>query len=869
MLPAARERLRAYPPPVPDGSPTPTAEHRRLGEQRAGTVDWKRFGPWLAERAWGTVREDYSADGDAWAYLPYDEARRTAYRWNEDGLAGLCDAEQYVCFALAFWNGRDDHLKERVFGLANAEGNHGEDAKELWWYVDATPTASFLRWRYHYPQQPFPYGDLRATNAARGRDQPEYELADTGVLARGYWLIEATYAKATPDDLVLRVAVTNHGPAADTLHLLPTLWLRNTWTWREHPRRPTLRADGSALVAEHHVAGTVHLASDAPCTPLVCDNETDLAGRYGVPGPAYPTNGIGDHVVHGAPTVNPAGTGTKGALHHMLTVAPGETATVTLRLGTPTGADADEVLATRKAEADDFHASLLPAGVPPGSPQAGIARQALAGLVWGQCFYHYNVAEWLAGDPTQPAPPPARRTGRNARWWHLDNREVISMPDPWEYPWYASWDLAFHTVALAHADPDLAKDQLLLLCREWYLAPSGQLPAYEWDFSDVNPPVHAWAALEVFRIDGGTDTAFLERIFHKLLINHTWWTNREDREGNNIFEGGFLGLDNVGAFDRSHLPPGAAELLQADATAWMAAYTLDLLAIALELALRDPAYEDVATKFFEHFTYIAAALGALWDEADGFYYDQLAGPDGTRTPVRVRSVAGLVALCAGRVMPAAALDALPSFATRFHWFLRHHELGTACVVPRADGSYLLTAVPLEQMRRLVGAVLDEQEFLSPYGVRSLSKRHATQPYRVEIGGTWSSPVDYEPGESTTALFGGNSNWRGPVWFPLNALLITALRRRGAFYGDAVTVALPTGADRTATLGEVATDLSSRLVSLFVPDGSGQPPAARPRNNWPAGLLQLHEYFHGETGAGLGASHQAGWTAMVADLVLRP
>ncbi|MGH3745217.1 MAG: MGH1-like glycoside hydrolase domain-containing protein, partial [Mycobacteriales bacterium] len=530
--------------------------------------------------------------------------------------------------------------------------------------------------------------------------------------------------------------------------------------------------------------------------------------------------------------------------------------------------DADTVLAQRRDEADEFHASLLPATVARASAQAAVARQALAGLVWGQCFYHYNVQQWLAGDPTQPAPPAARRSGRNARWWHLDNREVISMPDPWEYPWYASWDLAFHTVALAHADPDLAKEQLLLLCREWYMAPSGQLPAYEWDFSDVNPPVHAWAALEVFRIDGGTDTGFLERIFHKLLINHTWWTNREDQEGNNVFEGGFLGLDNVGAFDRSHLPPGAGRLEQADATAWMASFTLDLLAIALELATRDDAYEDVATKFFEHFTYIAAALDQLWDDEDGFYYDRLETGDGQRTPVRVRSVAGLVSLCASRMLPAAALDALPSFRSHFRWFLEHREPGSPFVVPDGTGAFLLTAVPVDRLRRLVPALLDEAEFLSPYGLRSLSKAHAARPYSIEVGGTWTPPVDYEPGESTTALFGGNSNWRGPVWFPLNALVITALRRRGPFYGDRVTVQLPTGTGPSLRLDAAADVLAARLVSLFVPGGSGQPPAAGPRGDWPAGLLQFHEYFHGDTGAGLGASHQTGWTALVADLVLR-
>jgi hypothetical protein len=669
---------------------------------------------------------------------------------------------------------------------------------------------------------------------------------------------------------VIRVEVTNRGQAADVIHVLPTLWLRNTWTWRAITTRPSLHVDGDALVAVHKTVGTVRLESDTASTPLACDNETDTAARYGDPhGPRFPTNGINDHVVRGAATVNPDGTGTKGALHHVLTIEPGATATITLRFGTPGSDDATAVLEQRQREADAFHAALLPAGVAPGSARAAVARQALAGLVWGQCFYHYNVREWLSGDVTEPTPPASRLTGRNARWWHLDNREVISMPDPWEYPWYASWDLAFHTVSLAHIDPDLAKNQLLLLCREWYMAPSGQLPAYEWDFSDVNPPVHAWAALEVFWISGGTDLDFLERIFHKLLINHTWWTNREDHEGNNVFEGGFLGLDNVGAFDRSHLPPGAGQLEQADATAWMASYTLDLLAMALVLALRDKAYEDVATKFFEHFTYIATAMDALWHDEDAFFYDVLETPDGGRTPVRVRSVAGLVCLCAARELPARALELLPSFRDRFDWFVQHRAPGATCIVPRDDGSYLLSAVPVDKLRRLAVAVLDEEEFLSPHGLRSLSKAHAAQPYSIEVAGQWTPPVDYEPGESTTGLFGGNSNWRGPVWFPLNALVVTALRRRGAFYGDTVLVEMPSGSGTRVRLDDAADLIAARLVALFVPAADGQPPAAGPRNDWPEGLLLFHEYFHGDTGAGLGASHQTGWTGLVADLVLRP
>ncbi|MHB8341151.1 MAG: MGH1-like glycoside hydrolase domain-containing protein [Mycobacteriales bacterium] len=872
------QRSPEPPPELPPGLPpdSPDPERARLADP-ANRAAWRLFGPYVAERAWGTVREDYSADGDAWAYLPHDAASATAYRWNEDGLGGICDDAQRLCLTFAFWNGQDASLKERVFGLTNSQGNHGEDAKEQWWYIDATPTASWLRWRYRYPQQAFPYADLVTTNAQRTREDSEYELADTGVLDAGCWEVELTVAKEGPRSMVLRLQVTNTAANLASLHVLPTLLFRNTWRWRAGAPVPQITHQPSpgpkGLLATHPTLGAYRLTtSDRDAVALFCDNETNTARRYGTPGPAYPKDGIADHVITGAATVNPAECGTKAALHHVLTVPGGATATLTLLFHAadhPAPRDPDAILAVRQAEADTFHANLLPAGTC--APRAAIARQALAGMLWSQCFYHYDVPLWLAGDPTEPPPPPERRQGRNASWWHLSNHDVISMPDPWEYPWYASWDLAFHAVTLAHADPRLAKDQLLLLFREWYMHPSGQLPAYEWDFSDVNPPVQAWAALEVFRIAGDRDVSFLERAFHKLLINFTWWVNRVDSEGNNVFEGGFLGLDNVGPFDRSHQPPGVGELEQSDGTSWMAMFCLHMLQIALELARYDATYEDVATKFFEHFTYIASALEKLWDDEDGFLYDHMHHSDGTRIPVRVRSIAGLVALAAVCEVPATTLDALPGFATRLAWFIKHRaQFSASCVESRPDGSHLLTALPADRLARVLATVLDEGEFLSPFGLRSLSRFHLDHPYLLDLPGVSVPPVGYEPGESHSGLFGGNSNWRGPVWFPLNALVIAGLRRYGAWYGDQLTVAFPTGTGPPLPLDQAAARLADRLVSLFVVNDAGQPPAAASASRgWPPGLLWFHEYFHGETGAGLGASHQTGWTGLVADLILRP
>lgn len=879
-------------------------EQERLAQADAGELPWRRWGPYLAERAWGTVREDYSANGDAWSYFPFEQAAARAYRWNEDGLGGICDDQQLICLALSLWNGRDAILKERAFGLTGEQGNHGEDVKECWWYLDATPTSSFLAWRYHYPQAAFPYDDLRATNAARSRLDPEYELLDTGVFDQDrYWAVTVTWAKAAPEDLLWQIEVTNAGPEPATLELLPTIWFRNRWSWDAGAERPSLgplegHDDVTLVGVECPELGSWCLAGSGSPELLACDNDTNLAELYGVPGSRYPKDGIAQHVIHGANTVNPAGTGTKAALRYRLDVAPGASTQVRLRFWrvgegarqTPSAPEGDllseysQVMARRQTEADEFYAGLTPDDA--SAEERRVLRQAAAGMLWGKQFFHYDVARWLTGDPTQPAPPAGRGEIRNGDWIHLDNRDVISMPDPWEYPWYASWDLAFHCVALAHLDPAFAKRQLLLLGREWYQHPNGQLPAYEWNFGDVNPPVQAWAALRVFEIDhqarqargedGPADYAFLERVFHKLMLNFTWWVNRKDAAGNNVFEGGFLGLDNIGLFDRSKPLPVAGVLEQSDGTAWMAMFALNLLEIAMILARQDPVYEDVATKFFEHFTYIASAMGTqgLWDDEDGYFYDVLALDDGTRQPIRVCSVAGMVALFAVTVLEGSDLVALPDMARRMEWFCTNKpeyavHLAHTTQPGRADRR-LLSIVDGDRLRRMLAHVLDPEQLLSPYGLRSLTARLRDHPFTLQLGGAQAS-IDYEPGESTTPLFGGNSNWRGPVWFPLNYLLIEALDRYHHYLGDGFTVEYPTGSGKQRTLAEVADDLARRLVSIFLPDGEGRRPvfgAIAPLQTDPAwsGLLWFHEYFHGDTGAGLGASHQTGWTGLVLDLI---
>jgi hypothetical protein len=858
-------------------APRATAEGRRLTEADAGTARWRRWGPYLSERSWGTVREDYSADGDAWNSFPHDHARSRVYRWNEDGLAGICDIEQRLCFALAFWNGADAILKERAFGLTNTQGNHGEDAKEYWWYLDSTPTHSWMRWRYHYAQAAFPYEGLIEENARRDRTDPEYELLDTGVFdADRYWQITVEYAKATPEDMVMRITARNAGPDAATLHVLPTLWFRNTWSWQSGLPRPELRAADGAIVADHPTLGRRVLVGDGTAEALFCDNETNTQRLWRVLGPEFPKDAINDHVVSGAATVNPAQRGTKAALHYVLSAAAGATATVTVRLSDSAAhpAGARGLIDARRREADEFYAALAPADA--SADEAAVMRQAFAGMLWGKQFYHLDIARWLDGDATDAAPPPGRGAVRNGGWRHFDALDVLSMPDTWEYPWFAAWDLGFHCVALAHVDAEFAKRQLILLCREWYMHPNGQLPAYEWSFDDVNPPVHAWAALRVFEIDGAHDIDFLERIFHKLLINFTWWVNRKDAVGNNVFQGGFLGLDNIGPFNRSMLPATAGRLEQSDGTAWMAMYCLNMLEIALILARHDITYEDVATKFFEHFAYIAQAMDGqgLWDDQDGWYYDVLHTADDSRIPVRAHSAVGLIALCAVTVMEPGVKTELPAFVRRMEWFLRNRPEFARVIahveIEASGNRRLLSPVDPDRLRRILSRVLDEAEFLSDHGLRALSRYHLDHPLQIDIGGAVAT-LDYEPGESTSSLFGGNSNWRGPVWFPINHLVIEALRRYRLFLGDDFTVEHPTGSGRQCNLGDVAADLSARLVSLFTEDRNGRRPVfgSDPRlQDDPAWHDQIpfHEYFHGDTGVGLGASHQTGWTGVVADLI---
>jgi hypothetical protein len=864
-----------------------SAEHRRLSETTPDIPgDWKAIGPYLSERAWGTVREDYSADGNAWQYFPHEHARSRAYRWSEDGLAGICDRAQRLCFALTFWNGRDPFLKERIFGLTGPEGNHGEDAKEYWWYNDATPTASWLRWRYHYPHAEFPYQILRTENARRSKDEREFELIDTGVFDDDrYWQIEAAYAKAAPDDICLRISVRNAGPDPAELHVLPTLWFRNRWSWEAGIARPIIyavRGDDGVVgaIANEELLGSWRFVAGpdpagGPPSLLFCENETNARRLYGETAAQlpYPKDGINDHVVHGAATVNPAQRGTKMACWYRVNVAAGARVEFGLRLARDVpgrtldlGTGFEQVLIQR--EADEYYATLAPEGS--SDDELAVMRQAFAGMVWSQQFYHYDVARWQDGDIVSP--PSQRKSGRNSDWRHLNNHDFIAMPDKWEYPWYASWDLAFHCVVLAYIDPAAAKHQLLLLGREWYMHPNGQLPAYEWNFSDVNPPVQAWAALAVFRIDGGTDFNFLARAFHKLLINFTWWVNRKDALGDNIFEGGFLGLDNIGPFDRSAMLPDGDVLEQSDGTAWMAKFCLNMLEMALRLANQDPNYEDVAVKFFEHFALIGAAMNKLWDDQDGFFYDRLRKRDGSIFTVRARSMVGLLPVFAAVELDAALWERLPVFRDRAGWFLKNKSDLAHCLhyLPSDNRPWLISAIDKPRLRWVLARMLDETEFLSPYGLRSLSRYHREHPLIVNLDGQVAR-LDYEPGESRTGLFGGNSNWRGPIWFPLNFLAIESLRHLHACFGETFTVELPTGSGIEATLGKVAEELELRLLKLFLPDATGRRPVcgANPvfqRDRMWGDSLLFYEYFHGDTGEGLGASHQTGWTALAGALV---
>jgi hypothetical protein len=865
-------------------------EQGRIDQADHDGAAWRRWGPYLAERAWGTVREDYSADGDAWSYFPFEQAASRAFRWSEDGMAGICDDQQTICLALSMWNGLDPILKERPYGLSGPQGNHGEDVKDYWWYLDATPTSSYLQWRYHYPQARFPYEDLRQTNSARTRTDPEYELLDTGVFdGHGYWVVTVTWAKASAEDLCWSIQVRNAGAGTATIDVLPTVWFRNRWSWDAGSTRPGLAAgEGPTVVADHADLGRWYLCA-ADGEALFCDNETNVRKLFGSDeSPAYPKDGIAEHVMTAAPTVNPARTGTKASLHHHLSVPPGATAEVRLRWSRLADADLEDgfsaVMSDRRREADDFHTGLLPADVT--ADEALVARQAAAGMLWSKQFFRYDVERWLEGDGLQPPPPQSRRNGRNRDWPHLDNHDVISMPDTWEYPWYASWDLAFHCVALAHLDAAFAKRQLILLCREWYMHPNGQLPAYEWNFSDVNPPVQAWAALRVLEIDAAARAArgedatldydFLERVFQKLVLNFTWWVNRKDAAGNNVFEGGFLGLDNIGLFDRSQPLGVPGHLEQSDGTAWMAMFSLNMLEIALVLARRDPVYEDLATKFAEHFTYIAAAMSSqgLWDDQDGYFYDVLAYDDGTRQPVRVQSIVGLIALFAVAVVGQSDLESFPDFSRRLDWFVENKPRYGAHLArlhePGHADRRLASVVDGDRLRRVLAHCLDPGTLLSDHGLRSLSAGLRNNPFTMRIGEVTSS-IDYEPAESTNFLFGGNSNWRGPVWFPINYLFIESLDRFGAYFGPGFVVESPTGSGRMATLGEVADDIARRLTSIFLRGTDGRRPVfggTERLQSDPAWRDQLwfHEYFHGDNGAGLGASHQTGWTGLVLDLI---
>jgi hypothetical protein len=881
-----------------------TAEERRLEEARSRRKHWKRWGPYLSERAWGTVREDYSPDGAAWDYFPHDHARSRAYRWNEDGLAGISDRHQKICFALALWNERDPILKERLFGLTGSEGNHGEDVKEYYFYLDSTPTHSYMKFLYKYPHNEFPYSQLVEENRRRGKLASEFELMDTGVFGDDrYFDVFVEYAKADPEDILIRIHVANRGPEAARLHVLPTVWFRNTWSWNGDGSRPRLH-QASDTEAQARSISLVQLeqadygqrflyCEDAP-ELLFTENETNSERLFGAANPSrFVKDAFHQLVVHGQQeAVNPERQGTKAAAHYPLIVGAGETYTLRLRLtdrefklseASPFGDEFDELFAKRQREADEFYSTVIPDRL--SQDAKNVMRQSFAGMLWSKQFYHYVVREWLAGDSKEPPPPPERAHGRNHEWIHLYNADVISMPDKWEYPWYAAWDLAFHCIPLALVDPDFAKEQLVLLLREWYMHPNGQLPAYEWAFGDVNPPVHAWAAWRVYKIEekrrGKGDRKFLERVFHKLLLNFTWWVNRKDAEGMNIFQGGFLGLDNIGVFDRSSALPTGGHIEQSDGTSWMAMYTLNLLAMAMELAREDSAYEDVASKFWEHFIYIASAMNnlghdglELWNEEDGFFYDVLHLPDGTHFPLKVRSMVGLIPLFAVETLEPDLLKLLPDFTRRLEWFIVNRPdltKNVACMrTPGDEERRLLSILDQEQLRRVLKVMLDENEFLSPYGVRALSRFHRDHPYTLEVNGTLHR-VDYEPAESSTGLFGGNSNWRGPIWFPVNFLIIESLQRFHHYYGTDFRVECPTGSGRMMNLWEVAAEISRRLSRIFLRDGVGRRAVYggtekfQQDQHW-RDLLLFHEYFHGDNGAGVGASHQTGWTGLVAKLL---
>ena len=868
-----------------------TAEHQRLEECRDRKTHWRRWGPYLSERAWGTVREDYSSYGTAWEFLSHDHSRSKAYRWNEDGLAGISDRHQKICFAVALWNGRDPILKERLFGLTGNEGNHAEDVKECYYYLDSTPTHSFMKYLYKYPQAAFPYEQLVRENRSRGRDRREFELIDTNVFDENrYFDVFVEYAKAAAEDLLIRIEVANRGPESAEIHILPTIWFRNTWSWGTGDCRPSLgRKCSNSIELNEPGYGRRLLAMEGAPELLFTENDTNTRRLWGYENDTrYAKDAFNDYVVHGATeAVNPEHTGTKAAGYYRLTIPAGETVTFRLRFNDAPNADGafddfDPLFAQRRQEADQFYDTVIPQALSEDARR--VMRQCFGGLLWSKQYYHYEVNRWLEGDPAGPTPPGERKYGRNHEWGHLYNADVISMPDKWEYPWYAAWDLAFHTVPLALVDSEFAKEQLMLMVREWYMHPNGQLPAYEWAFGDVNPPVHAWAALRVYKIEkkrrGIGDRKFLQRMFHKLLLNFTWWVNRKDAEGRNVFQGGFLGLDNIGVFDRGAPLPTGGHLEQADGTGWMAMYSLNLLAIALELAKEDPAYEDVASKFWEHFLHIANAMNrmgregsGLWHEEDGFFYDVLRA-GGDSTPLQIRSMVGLIPLYAVETLEPKLMNRLPGFKRRMEWFIENRKDLTANVAamntPGKGERRLLSIVDADQLRRVLKVMLDENEFLSPYGIRALSQAHRDQPYVLGVNGA-KYTVRYDPAESSTGVFGGNSNWRGPIWFPVNYLLIESLQKFHHYLGDDFKVECPTGSGNYLTLWDVAAEISRRLTRIFLRNEEGFRPvygaggAYQDDPHW-RDLVLFYEYFHGDDGSGLGASHQTGWTGLVGKLL---
>jgi hypothetical protein len=867
-----------------------TAEGRRIGAGEHPS-EWRSWGPYLSERQWGTVREDYSPYGNAWEYLPHDHARSRAYRWGEDGIAGFGDDHLRWCLSLALWNGQDPILKERLFGLTNSEGNHGEDVKELYFYSDGVPSHAYMRMLYKYPQRAYPYEQLLQENRRRGSAEPEFELVDTGIFADlRYFDVTVEYAKGAPDDILMRIDVVNHGPQPAPLHVLPQLWARDTWSWSPNSERPVLRMlDEATVEAAHPKLAIRRLHVESGAELLFCDNETNTKRLFGSERTGYFKDSFNDYVVEGNKhAVNPAGNGTKCAAHFDLLLQPGERRVLRLRFrkadatGTPFG-DFDQIFSVRREEANEFYGALQK-DIPDADARL-VQRQALSGMLWSKQFYYFDVPKWLSGDPQQPQPPESRQSGRNADWSHLNNADIIAMPDKWEYPWYAAWDLAFHCVTFALIDPDFAKSQLVLLTREWYMHPNGQLPAYEWAFGDVNPPVHAWAAWRVYQMDrtlrGKGDRSFLERIFHKLMLNFNWWVNRKDSEGRNVFQGGFLGLDNIGVFDRSAQLPTGGYIDQSDGTAWMAMYALNLMRIALELAMENHVYEDLATKFFEHFLYIADAMTridgkhGLWDEQDEFYYDVLNLPDGQSVPMRVRSMVGLIPLFAVEVLEPVHLRMLPEFTERLSWFLKNRpglaNLVSRWMEPASGDRHLLSLLRGHRMKRLLRRALDETEFLSDYGIRALSKVHAAQPY-VFSRGDQSFQVGYVPGESTSGVFGGNSNWRGPIWIPVNYLLIESIYDFHRYYGEEFKVECPVGSGRMLTLREVGDELGRRLSRILLRDADGRRPVHGDHPIYQDAEFRDHvlfyEYFHGDSGRGVGASHQTGWSGLVA-LLLHP